>query len=72
MEDPEDDAEMDIEDEGEGEEEGDYMDIGGLLTSILTTDEGDTVCSALVTIGKQLEMQNKILVKMLSKLTKPT
>jgi hypothetical protein len=34
----------------------------------MATDEGDTVCSALVNIASQLQTQNKILIKMLSKL----
>lgn len=46
------------------------LDIGGLLGSILTTEEGDTVCTALVSISKQLEMQNRIMIKILSQLQK--
>jgi len=46
------------------------MDMGGLITSMLSTEDGETVCSALVNIGNQIEMQNKILVKMLSQLKK--
>lgn len=41
-----------------------------LLSSVLSTEEGETVCSALVNISRQLEMQNKILIKMLSQLQK--
>ena len=69
------DDEEDIEDDDEfdeGDEEGDFMDMGGLLTSLLTTEDGDNVCTALVNIGailnKHMETQNKILVKILSKL----
>ena len=59
--------------EGEDEEmdfgEG---DLGELLTSLLTTEDGDNVATALVnlnaTLAKHLETQNKILVKILSKL----
>lgn len=40
-----------------------------MLASVLATPDGDTVCSALVHIGTQLEVQNKILIKILSKLT---
>ena len=48
-----------------------YMvDMGDLLSSILATEEGDTVCSALVTISRQMEIQNKILIKMLSQMQK--
>lgn len=46
------------------------LDMGGLLGSILTTEDGDTVCSALVNISKQLEMQNRIMIKILSQLQK--
>jgi len=44
--------------------------MGGLLTSVLTTEEGETICSALVNISRQLEMQNKIMIKMLAQLQK--
>jgi hypothetical protein len=44
--------------------------MGGLLGSVLTTEDGDTVCSALVNISKQLEMQNRIMIKILSQLQK--
>jgi hypothetical protein len=40
-----------------------------VLASTLSTPDGDTVCTALLRIGDQLEMQNKILIKILSKLT---
>jgi hypothetical protein len=39
-----------------------------VLASTLATPEGDTVCTALLQIGDQLAMQNKILIKILSKL----
>jgi len=54
---------FDIEDE---EDEG--LDIAGLMTSLMATPDGDTVCSALVTIGQQMQTQNKILIKILSEL----
>lgn len=41
-----------------------------LLESTLTTPDGDTICSALVNVGRQIEMQNKILVKLLMTLKK--
>lgn len=46
------------------EEEG--TDIAALMTSLMATEEGDTVCTALVNIAQQLQTQNKILIKMLS------
>ena len=69
----EDDEEL--EDDEEMEDEGDYLDMGGLLTSLLTTEDGDNVCTALVNIGnilnKHMETQNKILLKILTKLPVP-
>jgi len=46
----------------------DSIDIAELMTSLLATDDGDTVCSALVNIANQLQTQNKILIKMLSRM----
>jgi len=34
-------------------EEDEGLDIAGLMTSLMATPDGDTVCSALVTIGQQ-------------------
>lgn len=55
------------------EEDMDFMDMGGLLSSLLTTEDGDNVCTALVkmtmVLQKQMETQNKILVKILSAMT---
>ena len=74
-EDEDDDVEIDGDEDGEDDDEmdeGDYMDMGGLLTSLLTTEDGDNVCTALVNLGailnKHMETQNKILVKMLAKM----
>jgi hypothetical protein len=74
-----------VSDEDEGEEEildeeeclmkmddDDFMDMGNVLSALLTTEEGDNVCTALVklnnTIQKQMETQNKILLKILTAL----
>lgn len=68
-EDEEEEIEIDDEDDffpEDDEDEG--MDIAGLMTSLLATPDGDTVCSALVNLCHQLETQNKILIKMLSKM----
>ena len=46
----------------------DEVDIASLMTSLLATDEGDTICTALVAIGQQLQTQNRILVKIFSEL----
>lgn len=61
----EDDDLEDFDDEDEGEE---GLDIAGLMTSLMATPDGETVCSALVTIGQQMKVQNKILIKILSEL----
>ena len=53
------------------EDEDDMMGpMEAMLGSILTTQDGDTVCTALVNMGRQMEIQNKILVKILSSLQK--
>ena len=61
------DDEYDINDD----EDDDNMDIAGLMTSLLATPDGDTVCSALVNLCYQLETQNKILIKMLARMQPP-
>ena len=52
--------EYEYEDEDDVEQ---YMTMETLLGSTLMTEDGDTICSALVNMGRQLEIQNKILVK---------
>jgi len=64
----EDDEEDDEYDEDEDDDMG--FDLGAALEPFLATEDGQTVATALVTIGKHMEMQNKILVKILSKLSK--
>lgn len=56
-----DDELMEIEDEEE-------VDLVSLMTSLLATEDGETICTALVTIGQQLQTQNKILIKILSEI----
>lgn len=74
MADEEDEVDIEGEEEDEFDEgdEGDFVDMGSLLTSLLTTEDGDNVCTALVNIGailnKHMETQNKILLKIMSKL----
>jgi hypothetical protein len=51
-----------------GEDDEEEPDIMGLMTSLMATEEGDTVCSALVEISNQMRIQNKILIKILAKL----
>ena len=61
----------------EGDEEDFYpeddmeMDTLGVISSLLATPDGDTVCSALVNLCNQLETQNKILIKMLARMQPP-
>lgn len=62
-------SDIDMDDEIEG------MDLGIDLGSILATEDGDTVCTALLdinhTIGevaRQIATANKILIKILSKM----
>jgi hypothetical protein len=68
------DEEIDLGDEEEDEMDT-QMDMMDALGSMLTTEEGDTIATALVSlkdaterIADTLEMQNKILVKILSTL----
>ena len=67
--DDDEDMEM-LEDDDEGYMMDMDMDMGGLLSSVLATEDGDTVCSALVNISRQMVIQNKILIKMLSHMQK--
>jgi len=65
-----DDLDLDLEMPDDDDDEEYMMDMGGLLSSVLATEDGDTVCSALVNISRQMEVQNKILIKMLSHMQK--
>ena len=61
------DTDIDIDDDIEY----DSIDrLGNLLSSVLVNEEGETVCSSLVNISRQLEIQNKIMIKLLSHLQK--
>lgn len=65
------DLDLDLEMPDDDDDDEEYMmDMGGLLSSVLATEDGDTVCSALVNISRQMEVQNKILIKMLSQMQK--
>ena len=57
-----------IEEEDEEIDFDEEPDLIGLMTSLMATPEGDTVCSALVEISNQIQVQNKILIKILAKL----
>jgi hypothetical protein len=69
-----DEIEMTDEDDfeiNEDDDDDESMDIAGLMTSLLATPDGDTICSALVNLCFQLETQNKILIKMLARMQSP-
>jgi len=72
------DEEMLIGDEfdEDDEDDEDFMDMGSLLSSLLSTAEGDNVCTALVkinnTLQQQMDTQNKILLKIYSELKNKT
>jgi hypothetical protein len=53
----------------EEEEEEEGIDLADLMSSLLATPDGDTVCTAMVGIHQQMEIQNKILIKILSRLS---
>lgn len=62
------DQEMDFDEEMD---EDDGMDLLDALSQMFTTEDGETVASALVGLKNATEMQNKILIKILSVLNKP-
>ena len=72
--------ELDTDDEEiviDEDEDEEMMDMAGLLTSLMATEDGDTVCTALVNINNNLEKmskhmdtQNKILIKIMGLLNK--
>lgn len=71
VEDETEEGEIVTEDELEDFEDEDFeegVDVPTLMTSLLATEEGETVCTALIGIGQQLQVQNKILVKILAQL----
>jgi hypothetical protein len=49
-------------------DETEDVDLGAILVNALETIDGDTVCSTLVGIRQQLEIHNKIMVKILKSL----
>ncbi len=67
---PEEDPEEDEEEFDEEEFDDEGMDLGAVLEPFLATEEGETIATALVSISKHMENQNKILIKILSQMTK--
>jgi len=53
------DDELSMTEELEDFEEEGGLDIAELMTSLMATEDGDTVCSALVNIANQLQTQIK-------------
>jgi len=51
-------------------EEGDEVDFPGLLMNLLASEEGETVGQSMSKIALALETQNKILIKIVSHLSK--
>lgn len=62
------DEELTFDEEDEELEEG--VDLLDALAQMFTTEDGETVASAMAGVKTALEMQNKILIKILSALTK--
>jgi hypothetical protein len=55
--------------EEEEEEEGEYeADMHDMLSSFLTSED-DNLCTAILKVSKQLEIQNKVMVKILTQLS---
>jgi hypothetical protein len=64
-----DDEGEDILGSDEEEEEDEYeADMYDMLSSFLTAED-DNVCTAMLKVSKQLEIQNKIMVKVLTQLS---
>ena len=64
--------EDDLDDFLDDDDDDTVMKIANIAGSLFASEEGDTVCTALVNISKQLEMQNRIMVKMLAQMQKST
>ncbi len=57
------DEELEFDEDDELDEGVDLLDV---LSQMFTTEDGETVASALVGLKNAVEMQNKILIKILS------
>jgi len=68
VEDTEDEDSDDEDDDGLAPFEDPMQELGEMLASVLATPDGDTVCSALVNIGNQIESQNRILIRIVTAL----
>ena len=61
--------EFDDDEEEDEDEDEEYTDMADLLQGLLSTDN-DNVCTAMLKISSQLETTNKLLVKLISQVTK--
>ena len=61
-------SESDMENESIIDPDEEDFDVAELMSSLFATENGDTVCTALVGISGQLQVQNKILIKILAQL----
>ena len=67
----EDESDDDLsESDDEEEDDEEYTDMASLLSNLLATDD-DNVCTAMLKISTQLETTNKLLIKLVSHITKP-
>jgi len=66
----EEEEEEELDEFDEEEEEFGEADLMDALGSWFTTEDGETVASAMAGVKTALEMQNKILIKILSAMTK--
>ena len=69
QEEPVDESESEEEPDEDDDEEDEYTDMADLLQGLLST-ENDNVCTAMLKISTQLETTNKLLVKLISQVTK--
>jgi len=60
----EEEDEFDEEDSDDEEED----DFGDLLVKLMVSEEGQTVGESMAQLSKQMEMQNKLLVKLITQL----
>lgn len=61
-----------VEEDEEMEEYEEGVDIFEALGSLLATEDGDTIAMSLQKIATQIEMHNKIMVKLLASINKMT
>jgi hypothetical protein len=65
-----DESDDEFDESDDDEEDDEYTDMASLLSNLLATDD-DNVCTAMLKISTQLETTNKLLIKLVSHVTKP-